>query len=259
MNTMEVTVPNAGAPDRSPDPEDGMTVARRRGIQEWLAWCGVAFVVLFFGGWGLVAGEVPPPVPSWTATQVAHFYSHNADLVRFGLLIGMGATMLGVPFSLVISLQMRRAEGSFPALAILQFASGVMTTVVLIIPMLLFLGAAYRPERTPELTQLVNDLSWTMIILPWPPLLGQMIPLAISTLMDRRRRPVFPRWSGYWNLWVAVTLLPVSLLEFWHFGPFSWDGLLGFWLGAATFGSWYPVMTFLTLRAIKAEAEEAQA
>jgi hypothetical protein len=230
---------------------------RRRSIQRWLAWCGPAFVVLFFGGWGLMAGEVPPPDPSWGPAQVAHFYAHNADLVRLGLVIGMGATILGVPFSLVISLQMRRSEGTFPALAILQFASGIITVVVLIIPMLLFLGAAYRPGRSPELTQLVNDLSWVMIILPWPPLLGQMIPLAVSIFMDRRPRAVFPRWAGYWNLWTAVMLLPVSLLEFWHFGPYSWHGLLGFWLGAAAFGAWYPVMAYLTLKAIDDEAAEA--
>lgn len=221
-----------------------------------MTWCGPAFVVLFFGGWGIMAGMVPPPDPSTSAEGVARLYRDSADLVRAGLIIGMAATFLPVPFSLALSAQLRRAEGDFPILAVLQFASGVITTVVLIIPMLLFIGISFRPERSPELTRLVHELSWVMIVLPWPPLLGQMIPIAVGILSDRRREPIFPRWIAYFNLWCAVMLLPVTLLVFWQSGPFSWNGILGFWLGAAAFGAWYPIMTAWLLRAIRAEARE---
>jgi hypothetical protein len=141
-------------------------------------------------------------------------------------------------------------------LAALQMLFGLLVTVVLMIPMLLFLGAAFAPEQAPELTRLVDDLSYLMLILPWPPIVGQLVALAVCTFTDRGAWPIFPRWSAYYQLWVAVFLMPASLIEFFHGGPFSWDGLFGFWIPAAVFGAWYPVMTWLVLRAIDREACE---
>jgi hypothetical protein len=148
----------------------------------------------------------------------------------------------------------RRTEPRVPSLAILQFASGIIVTVVLIIPELLFIGGLFRPERPPELTKLLNDLSYVMLILPWPPILGQLGALVVAILNDRGDRRVFPRWLVYFNLWVAILLVPANLI-FFKTGPFAWTGLIGFWIPAAVFGIWYVVMTVLLLRAIKDEAE----
>jgi hypothetical protein len=95
-----------------------------------------------------------------------------------------------------------------------------------------------------------------MLILPWPPIVGPLVAIALATFADRRPRPVFPRWVGYYNLWMAFLLLPASLIIFFKKGPFAWNGLLGFWLPAAAFGSWYLVMTVVVLRAIRNEAHE---
>jgi hypothetical protein len=154
----------------------------------------------------------------------------------------------------VISLQLRRAERGTPVLALLQLASGLIVTVVLMIPILLFVGGTFRPERAPELTQLINDVSYVMLILPWPPVVGQLIALSLGVFTDRGRRPVFPRWYGWYNLWVGFLLLPASLIVFFRTGAFAWTGLIGFWVPAAVFGTWYLVTTRLLLRSINAEA-----
>ncbi len=233
-------------------------VTLKHRVQQVGAWCGVGFVVLLFGGWGLLGNFIPMVPPSGTPEEVARIYAHHADLRRVGLLLGMVGIFLTIPFYFAISMQMRRSEPRTPVLAMLQFASGILVTVVLMIPMLLFLGGSFRPERTPELTQLVNELSYLMLILPWPPIIGQLVALSVATFADRRPRPVFPRWSAYMNLWIAVLLTPASLIVFFESGPFAWNGLLGFWIPAAVFGSWYPVMTWLVLRAAREEAEEAR-
>lgn len=234
-------------------------VSLSRRIQVFCAWCGPAFVALLFGGWGLMGGLIPLIPPANTAEQVAAVYAHNADLHRVGLILGMIGVFLTIPFFLAISMQMRRGEPRVPILAILQFASGIIVTVVLMIPMLLFVGAAFRPERPAELTMLVNDLSYVMLILPWPPILGQLGAIALAVLNDRRPRPVFPRWVAYYSIWVAVLLLPASLIVFFKTGVFAWTGLVGFWIPAAVFGTWYLVMTWLVLKAVRAEAEEDRA
>lgn len=227
-----------------------------RRIQVACAWCGPAFVVLLFGGWGFMGGFIPLIPPSDTAAQVAAAYGNHANLHRLGLVFGMIGVALTIPFFLVISLQMRRAERRFPVLASLQMASGIIVTVVLMVPMLLFVGGAFRPDRSPELTQLVNDLSYVMLILPWPPIIGQLVPIAVCAFTDRRTEPVFPRWLGYYNLWMAFALLPATLIIFFKTGVFAWTGLIGFWIPAAAFGIWYLVMTVMVLRAVRSEAVE---
>ena len=230
-----------------------------RRIQVFCAWCGPAFVVLLFGGWGFMGGFIPMIPPSWSAEQVASHYLDNVDLHRVGLILGMTGIACTIPFFYAISMQMCRSAVRVPSLAILQFASGIIVTVVLIIPMLLFVGGMYRPERSPEITQTLNDVSYVMLILPWPPIIGQQVALIVSILTDRRSAPVFPRWVAYYNIWVAVLLTPASLIVFFKAGPFAWNGLLGFWIPAAVFGSWYIVMTAVLLRAIAAEAAEDRA
>lgn len=248
-----------------PRPTEGTAIAEEgallhdielsRKIQVFCTWCGPAFVVLLFGGWGLMGGFIPLIPPSFDAVQVASAYGETVNIHRIGALLGLIGIFLTIPFFFAISMQMRRTELRIPSLSILQFASGIIVTVVLIIPMLLFIGGLFRPERPAELTKLVNDLSYVMLILPWPPILGQLAALVVAIFNDRSPRPVFPRWLAYFNLWVAVLLLPASMIIFFKTGPFAWTGVIGFWIPAAVFGAWYIVMTVALLRAIRAEAE----
>ncbi len=225
-----------------------------RKIQTFCAWCGPAFVVLLFGGWGLMGGFIPLIPPSYQGQQVAALYGENVNVHRLGTLLALIGIFLTIPFFFAISMQIRRTELRVPSLAILQFASGIIVTVVLIIPMLLFIGGLFRPERPPELTKLVNDLSYVMLILPWPPIFGQLGALVVAIFHDRSAVPVFPRWFGFFNLWVALLLLPASMIIFFKTGPFAWTGVIGFWIPAAVFGIWYIVMTVVLLRGIRDEA-----
>ena len=201
-----------------------------------------------------MGGFIPLIPPSHDAQQVAAAYGEHVNVHRLGTLLALIGVFLTIPFFLAISMQIRRTELRVPSLAILQFASGIIVTVVLIIPMLLFIGGLFRPERPVELTKLVNDLSYVMLILPWPPIFGQLGALVVAIFHDRSPQPVFPRWLGYFNVWVALLLLPASMIIFFTTGPFAWTGVIGFWIPAAVFGVWYIVMTVFVLRAIRDEA-----
>ncbi|MCW2856616.1 MAG: lipoprotein [Marmoricola sp.] len=229
-----------------------MTEVNRR-VQVFCAWCGPAFAVLLFGGWGFMGGFIPLISASDSPAQVALVYSDHPTLHKVGLLLGLVGVFLTIPYFLVISLQLRRMERGVPVLALLQMCSGIIVTVVLIVPMLLFVAGAFRPDRPPELTQLMNDISYVMLILPWPPILGQLFAIAVAVLNDHNDQPVFPRWVAGYQFWVAFLLLPASLIIFFKHGPFAWTGLIGFWIPAAVFGLWYLVMTWVVLRAIRSE------
>lgn len=234
---------------------DRTDVVFARRVQELCAWCGPVFVVLLFGGWGLIGGFLPLIPASDSPAQVASAYADHVTSSRIGLILGLIGIACTVPFFAVVSLQMRRAERGLPILAFLQICSGLIVTVVLIIPMLLFVVGVFRPDRDPALTQLMNDMSYLLLILPWPPIIGQLVPLIVVVLRDRSAEPVFPRWFAWFTLWVAFLLLPATLIAFFKSGIFAWTGLVGFWIPAAVFGIWYVVLTPLLLRAIRAEAD----
>jgi hypothetical protein len=77
----------------------------------------------------------------------------------------------------------------------------------------------------------------------------QNICLALAIFADTGSAKVFPRWLGYFNLWVGASYIPAVLLVFVHGGPVAWDGLFSWWLGAFAFFVWILVMTPMLLRA----------
>lgn len=229
-------------------------VELRSRTQAAMAWCGPVFTLCLFGGWGLIGGFIPLVPATDSAAEVAAHYAANRELHLIGLTIAMAGAFLTLPFSLVVSLQLRRAERGFPIMAVLQFASGIIVTMVLTVPIVFFMVGAFRPERSPDITLFMNDLSYILLILPWPPVVGQLIAIAVATLQDRSPDPVFPRWIAWFSLWLSFLVLPASLIVFFQDGVFAWTGLIGFWIPAAAFGMWYLVMTWVVLRAVRQEA-----
>ena len=76
----------------------------------------------------------------------------------------------------------------------------------------------------------------------------QIASIGIAILIDRRERPVFPRWAGYFNLWVALLISPAGVVVFFKQGPFSWNGIVGFFTPLVAFAGWIAVMTAVLLR-----------
>jgi len=50
---------------------------------------------------------------------------------------------------------------------------------------------------------------------------------------------VFPRWCGYANGWMALTIIPDQLLFFFHRGPFAWNGIFGVWVPVVVFSGFF--------------------
>lgn len=221
-----------------------------KGIQSAMAWCGVAFVAVFFTGL-LVAGFIPPIPPDNTALEVADQYIREQDRIRAGALIMMIATGFIIPFTAVISTQLARIEGRWTPLCFTQLAAGTVGVVAALVPVMMFMATAYRPEgRDPQITQAMNDFAWVPFIMNWPPAVAQALCVAVAIFADRRPDPIFPRWIAYFLLWAAIAFTPASLVPFFYDGPFAWNGLLSFWVAATFFGGFFLVLTYGTLRAV---------
>jgi hypothetical protein len=224
--------------------------------QKICAWSGFIGTMIFFTGL-LFAGWFPPPSPSLSPQDVADMYQQNTTGIRIGTLLIMISGMFIAPMVAVITVQMKRIEGKSSVLAYTQLSAGTAGILFFVLPGLMFLITAYRPDRPIDLTYMMNDMSWFVTVLVWPMAFMQNVALGFAILNDKRAEPVFPRWLGYFNFWVAVLFVPASLLAFVYVGPFAWNGLFPFWIPAFVFGGWYVVLPIMLVKAIEQQQLEA--
>jgi MFS family permease len=217
-------------------------------IQLFCAMGGPATIVVALVGW-LLAGLLPLPLgPHHTQEQVVAFYrDHQLRLVAGFVLAGIG---VGGVFPLIaaISVQMLRMEGRYPILTFMQLVTGAATGVMLLVPMLLMTVIGYRPDRSPELTLMLNDMAWMLFITPIMPFILQNVAIGVAVLNDENG--IFPRWAGYLNLIVGFTFVPDVLPYFFYSGPFAWNGIFIFWLALTSYTVWLVAMGMLVRRAI---------
>ena len=210
-------------------------------------WCAVAYLVLLFIGWGAVAGFLPPTHPLDDARQIGQLYDADFTRIRIGMVIVMFAALVFVPFVAVMAQYISRIEGGPGVLTYTFLLGGAGNMVLTFYPAIWWLTAAFRPERAPELIQLMNDLAWLQFLGGVTIYLAMPLAVMVASLADNSERPAFPRWCGYANGFVAIAILPDQLLFFFKEGPFAWNGLFGIWLPIVFFCSFF-LVNFVALR-----------
>jgi hypothetical protein len=221
------------------------------------AWSGLVFVILFGIGWALLGGFVPPPSPSMGTEEIATFYQTDNSLKILGLCIVMIAIALLVPFMGLISIQMARIEGKWPILALCAAICAVINIIYFVLPVFFWITAAYRPEQSSEIMRVFNDIAWIIIMWPFSTTVLQNCLFGYIILSDKRQKPLFPRWTGYFTICEAFLILPGGLVPFFKSGPFAWNGLLAFWVVAISYLSWIIVMSIYLNKSVAiATAEE---
>jgi len=212
------------------------------------AWTGPLFAVVLFTGWGLVAGMILPPWhPQDGPTQVVASYQGDIGRIRVGMVLLMVAALLAIPFTAALCHQLRELEGRTGILTWTAGLGGAALMCLTFYPATFWLVAAYRPNRSPELIQLINDVAWLQFVGGVTIFLALPIAVMLASFLDKRPYAVFPRWLGYYSLWVMLLVIPDQLVFFFHDGPFAWNGLFGLWIPAVSFGSWFFVV-FVVLR-----------
>lgn len=218
-------------------------------------WSAAVMGLLVTIGWWPVAQFVPPPSPNLSAEAIAEMFSTNTFGIRTGMLLMLAGVGFFIPFIALISTQMRRMEHTPPVLAYTQLLGGSMSVMIIIVPIMLWTTAAFRPERSPEITQMLNDAAWLIVAMTFAPGIMQNISIGLAVLWDKSAKRVFPRWVAYVNFWMALGFLPAGLMTYFKVGPFAWDGLLAFWLPLVAFAIWFNVMFICLQKAIKEQYE----
>jgi hypothetical protein len=228
-------------------PTDELVVSRR--IQKACIWAGPVMGALFIVGF-VLAGFFPPPSPDQSAAEVAAMIDRDRSLMRFGIVLCLASCPLLMPFLAAFTIQMKRIEGVRPIMAYTQLALGALATIEFVIPYVFMLVSTYREDQDPDVTRALYDISWFFFLGVVSTFVLQLVLFGIAVLIDGRPQPIFPRWLGYVNIWLAMTFTPASFLVFFKTGPLAWNGALVWWVPVFAFLLWFVPNFVCLLRAV---------
>ena len=213
---------------------------------------GIIWISAFF----LFPGFVHPMSPTMSADDVAAFYRDNVARVRYSMILfnwfGVGL----IPTVILLAMQVRRMAHRTPILSYSLIACAGGPPALFLVANMFWLLAAFRPERAPELTQLFNDLAWVTFTILVPYLIAQSLLLALAIFWDRQEQPVFKPWVAYFNVLVAVALVPAAFGAMALDGPVAWDGFLSFWVKNVAVAVWIIMMGIVLGQTIRRQRVE---
>lgn len=220
-------------------------------------WSGMALAVLFMLGFVILARFVPAHSPAASAQDIAAIYQAGATQIRLGMVVTLFASAFYLPWTVMLSAFIRRMEGESTFLSQCQLVGGTVGSLFLFLPVLCWAICAFRPDRNPDITLMLNDAGWLLLITPAPPFLVQFFSLGYAILTDRSGLQLMPRWLGYTCFWIGILFTPAVLSFFLKTGPFAWNGLFSFWIPFVLFFSWFLLVFFSARDGLRRAADSA--
>lgn len=227
-----------------------MNKATEKKINLLCAWSGLVFAAATLVGIIFLAKFFPPPSPADSAQQVTAIYQSNPDGIRAAMVLMMFGAAMFIPFTALITQIIIRIEGKVGVVSIMQIMGGFSNMMLFFYPPLWWLTASFRLERNPDLIQMLHDAAWLQYLGALAPFLFMLGSVAIAAFVDDSKKPAFPRWLGWFNLFAILAFLPDQMIFFFKTGPFAWNGIFGWWIPLFDFFSWIAVMFFVLRKAV---------
>jgi hypothetical protein len=219
--------------------------------QRILVWWTIAGTIIYGSCMLFLFHMFPPPSAQWPAERIAQFYQEHATGIKLGAMICGWTGAFFLPISVVIAVQIRRIETNSPVWSWLALAGGLLTTVYLTLPPMLWGVAAYTPTRSPEITATFHEFGVIAVITTDQYFIFLWVAIVVMCLTPTRLvASPFPRWFGYFSAWCALLFEAGAVAFLPRTGPFAWNGLLAFWIPFCVFGVWMIIMSVLLLKAL---------
>ena len=222
-------------------------------------WTWVPLVAILVASFVLFPGFIPPVSPRASAEEVAAFYRNDLSRVRYSMILFNWFGVALIPVVLLIAERMRGMAHRTPVLRYCVIGVAGGAPIVFLTSTVFWLLAAFRPERSPELTLLTNDLAWITFTCGVPFLVALFLFIALAVLWDEQAQPVFPRWVGWFNVAMAAAVAPAGFAGLAMSGPFAWDGVVSFWVKNAAFALWIVVMAKALWPALERDGDLVEA
>jgi hypothetical protein len=180
--------------------------------------------------------------------EVVEFYQQHRVGIRIAGMLGIFCAGLMMMFAAAIAAQLQRIEGRITPWVFVQLMGGIMGNLPFALAGIIWTVAAFRPERSPEITQAINDLAWFVLEMPAPTAAIQFLAIVCVVLGDGSKDPVFPKWVAYLNIVVVLAFLPGAaggLLV--GYKAMDWNGSIAYFLPGLASAGWVLLM-FVALR-----------
>jgi hypothetical protein len=224
-----------------------------------LLWSFPFVLVTWLIGALMFPGFTGPMSPTLTADQVAAFYRDpdNLSKIRWSMILFNWFSYGVIPVLTLVVVQIKRMAHRSAIFSYCFLGCLCGAPVVFFAADLFWLLAAFRPERSPELTQLLNDMAWLAFAAQVGFLIAQSLILAASIYFDDQPRKIFPSWFAHFNIVIALALAPAAFSGVAGLtGPLAWDGLFPFWIKNAALLLWIGVTAYVVASAIFLQRRE---
>ena len=215
------------------------------------AWSGIVWVV-FAGSSYVIAGLIPVHSPSQSPAELSEFIIDH----KFRILIGMAVMLIGgytflLTWSLTLGYQVRKYANPSRLAFFVQFAVGMNGAIIGMMSGVVGTAMAFRSEQLdPTVVQLMYDLLWFLFLIPWPAFMLWQVVCGFAILSRANNGIVFPRWTGYLTIWGGALEFFSMLSAFFYKGPFSYNGLVAFWVPGISFFVWVLVLAIVQVRGL---------
>lgn len=214
------------------------------------AWSGIAWVIFASAGFG-GSGLLPVHAASTSPAALAAYLSD----IKYQILIGMLLLLIGgytflITWSITVAYQVRKYANPSPIAFYVMFAVGLNGGIIGMLCGVIGSAMAFRVDtQSPATTQLLYDLIWFLFLIPWPAFALWQFVTGFAILSETNSGIMFPRWMGYFTLCAAVLGEVLSAFSvFFYDGPFSYNGLLTFWIPGASFFIWVLVFSIMQIK-----------
>jgi hypothetical protein len=221
-------------------------------------WTVPAMGVFLLIAFVMFPGFFPPMSPTMSAQHVADFYREHAAEIRFSMVTFNIFGIMLLPFYSVIVVQIHRMATPSKVLGYCYLTAATSGATIFAMADIMWLLAAFRPDRNPELVQLLNDMAWMIFIAPVGMIFVQNLCLALAVFLDSKERPILPRWVAPFSLVVAAAIAPAAGASVVTTGPFAWNGAVSFWLRLTALSLYVAVMFVVLRKAVLRQAQEAE-
>jgi hypothetical protein len=228
-----------------------MTAQKTANGERVIFWTLPAVAVVWIAAFFLFPGFVPPMSPKASPAEVAAFYSDHTARVQYSMILFNWFCVALIPILMLIVERMRLMAHRTPVLRYCVIGVAGAAPIAFLTATVFWLIAAFRPERSPEVTQMCNDLAWITFTCGVPFLIALCLFLAIAISFDAQDDPVFPRWVSYFNVAIAAALVPACFAGFTLSGAFAWNGFLSFWVRNVAISLWIVVMAIMLSKAMR--------
>lgn len=227
--------------------------------QTVLVYWSLAFATIYGLAMGFLVHIFPPPPATDTAEQIRDWYLARAGEIKLGAVICSWTSGFLLPFFVVIGRQIARLERGPSVWGIMAMIAGAMSSLFLVLPPIFFGVAAFTATRSPDATAVMHELGVLTLVTTTQFFLFAWVGMVVVSLAPRTAGlSPFPRWFGYYSIWLIGMFELGALAYLFRAGPFAWNGLFVFYAPFGLFGFWIGVIAWKLLGALKAQRLEEE-